>query len=306
MELRHLRYFVAVGEALSFTRAGEKLHLTQPSLTRQVKDLEDELGVRLLERTKQRVSLTAEGRFFLTDAKRVIALTTEIVKSVQRLSRQETPPLNLGYVADLFYDLLPATLASFRRAFPTTAVNLFNMSCGDQFRAIMDGKIDLGFVGLSEPIQEAGLEYRSIAAYKTVAALPKRSALAKRRTIQLKDLEPMFFIGMSEKSYPGYRLWLTRTCHRAGFKPRVLQDVEIERAILQSVAAGLGVALVPDQLKKVPHDDVVFRPVIPAVSTESCIAWKADNSSATLKAFVDVVIAAASGTIALATNCLIA
>src|SRR5207249_4296418 len=198
MELRHLRYFVAVGEALSFTRAGEKLHLTQPSLTRQVKDLEGELGVCLLERTKQHVSLTAEGRFFLTDAKRVLALSTEIVKSVQRLSRQETPPLNLGYVADLFYDLLPATLASFRCAFPTTAVNLFDMSCGDQFRAIMDGKIDLGFVGLREPIQEAGLQYHSIAAYKTVAVLPKRVGLANRRTIHLKDLEPMFFIGMSE------------------------------------------------------------------------------------------------------------
>ena len=114
MELRHLRYFVAVGEALSFTRAGEKLHLTQPSLTRQVKDLEGELGVRLLERTKQHVSLTAEGRFFLPEAKRVLALSNEIVKSVQRLSRQEIPALNLGYVADLFYDLLPTTLASFR------------------------------------------------------------------------------------------------------------------------------------------------------------------------------------------------
>ena len=116
----------------------------------------------------------------------------------------------------------------------------------------------------------------------------------------------MFFIGMSEKSYPGYRLWLTRTCHRAGFKPRVLQDVEIERTILQSVAAGLGVALVPDQLKKIPHDGVVFHPIIPAVSTESCIAWKDDNSSPALKAFVDVVAAAASGAIAFATNCLMA
>jgi DNA-binding transcriptional LysR family regulator len=292
MELRHLRYFVAVGEALSFTRAGEKLHLTQPSLTRQVKDLEGELGVRLLERTKQRVSLTAEGRFFLPEAKRVLTLSAEVVKSVQRLSRQEVPALNLGYVADLFYDLLPATLASFRLAFPTTAVNLFDMSCGDQFHAIRDGKIDLGFVGLREPIREKGLQYRSIAAYKTVAVLPKRVGLANRRTIRLKDLEPMFFIGMSEKSYPGYRDWLTRTCHHVGFTPCVLQDVDIERAILQSVAAGLGIALLPDQMRKVPHDDVVFRPLDPPVSTESCIAWKGDNPSAALKGYVDIVTAA--------------
>jgi DNA-binding transcriptional LysR family regulator len=222
------------------------------------------------------------------------------------LSHQENPPLNLAYVADLFYDLLPITLASFRRMFPATAVNLFDMSCGDQLQAIISGKIDIGFVGLREPIQEAGLEYRPVAAYKTVVALPKRSRLAKRRTIQLENLEPMFFIGMSEKSYPGYRLWLTRTCQCAGFNPRILQDVDAERTILQSVAAGLGVALVPHQLKKAPHGDVVFRPVMPAASTEACIAWKADNSSATLEAFVDLVIAAASGTIAFASNCLTA
>jgi DNA-binding transcriptional LysR family regulator len=169
------------------------------------------------------------------------------------------------------------------------------MSCGDQFRAIMDGKIDLGFVGLREPIQKAGLQYRSIAAYKTVAVLPKRGGLANRYTICLRDLEPMFFIGMSEKSYPGYRLWLTRTCHRVGFTPRVLQDDEIERIILQSVAAGLGIALLPDQMRKVPHDNVVFRPLKPPVTTESCIAWKADNPSAALKGYVDIVTAAGSG-----------
>ena len=109
MELRHLRYFVAAGEALNFTKAAQRLHLTQPSLTRQVKDLENELGVRLLDRTKQRVNLTAEGQSFLADAKRVLALSAEIVESVQRRSRQETAVLNLGYVANLFYDRLPAT-----------------------------------------------------------------------------------------------------------------------------------------------------------------------------------------------------
>src|SRR6266550_2584923 len=295
MELRHLRYFVAVGEALSFTRAGEKLHLTQPSLTRQVKALEGEIGVRLLERTKQRVSLTAEGRFFLPEAKRVLALSAEVVKSVQQLSRQEIPALNLGYVADLFYDLLPTTLASFRCALPNTPVNVFDMSCGDQVRAIIDGRIDLGFMGLREPIQEAGLQYRSIAAYETVVALPKRTQLVNKRVIHLKDLEPTFFIGMSEKSYPGYRLWLTQTCHRVGFTPRVLQDVEIERTILQSVAAGLGIALLPAQMKKVPHDNVVFRPLVPMVKTESCIAWKADNPSAALKAYVNIVTAIGTG-----------
>jgi len=272
MDLRHLRYFVAVAEALSFTRGAKKLNLAQPSLTRQIQDLEEEIGVRLLDRTKQQVKLTPEGQSFLVDAKRVLDLSEEIVESVRHFSRDELAALNIGYVANLFYDLLPVTLASFQRSFPTIPINLFDMTCGDQFRALQDGKIDLGFVGLHEPIEEHGLQFRPIASYETVAAVAKDNPLAKKTVIKLKELKPMFFIGMSETSYPGYRRWLTQTCRKVGFSPKVLQDADIERTLIQSVAAGLGVALLPDQVKKLPHDSVVFRKLSPTVKTESCIA----------------------------------
>jgi DNA-binding transcriptional LysR family regulator len=289
MELRHLRYFVAVAEALSFTKGAQKLHLAQPSLTRQIKDLEEELGVQLFDRTKQRVSLTRQGASFLGDAKRVLDLSVEIVESVRGLSPHELVPLNIGYVANLFYDLLPVTLASFQRSFPTVPINLFDMSCGDQLRAIEDGRIDLGFVGLRQPIEERGLQFRPIASYETVGAVAKNNPLAKKTVIKLKDLKPMFFIGMSEASYPGYRQWLTHTCRRVGFSPKVLQDADIERTLIQSVAAGLGIALLPDQVKKLPHTSVVFRELEPSVKTESCIAWNGDNPSAALKAYVSIV-----------------
>ncbi|MGA6928601.1 MAG: LysR substrate-binding domain-containing protein, partial [Pseudolabrys sp.] len=263
MELRHLRYFVSVAEALSFTKAAEKLHTAQPSLSRQVKDLEEELGVRLLNRTKQLVTLTDEGRSFLADAKRLLALAAETVESVRRLHSGEVRALNIGYVSNLFYDLLPRTLASFHKLFPTVSVNLFDMSCGEQFRALEDGKLDLGFVGLHEPIARRGLEFRTIASYKTVAALPKDNPLASKTKVALKALAPMFFIGMSEASYPYYHEWLSKTCHRAGFTPKVLQDVDLERTMIHAISAGLGVALVPEQLKKLPHKNVVFRPVMP-------------------------------------------
>jgi DNA-binding transcriptional LysR family regulator len=289
MELRHLRYFVAIGEALSFTKAAEKLHLAQPSLTRQIKDLEEEIGVRLLNRTKRQVSLTDEGRSFLSDAKRVLAHSTDIVDSVQRLSRHEVAALNIGYVANLFPAPLPATLVSFQRKFPTVSINLFDMTYGDQFRALEDGKIDLGFIGSRKAIEERGLQFRSIASDKTVAALPKRDRLAKKAVVKLKDLKPMFFVGMSEASHPGYRDWLTATCQRAGFAPKVLQDADIERFVIEAVGAGLGVALLPDQVKTLPHESVVFRPLIPAVVTESCIAWRSDNTSTALKTYVEIV-----------------
>src|ERR1700688_1608718 len=132
MELRHLRYFVAVAEALSFTKAAGKLHTAQPSLTRQIKDLEEEIGVRLLNRTKQQVSLIDEGSSFLAAAKRVLALSAETVESDRRLHSGDVRVLNVGYVSNLFYDLLPKTLASFRQSVPTISVNLFDLSCGDQ------------------------------------------------------------------------------------------------------------------------------------------------------------------------------
>ena len=289
VELRHLRYFVAVADALSFTKGAEKLHLAQPSLTRQIKDLEEELGVVLLDRAKPRITLTPEGKAFLKDAKRVLDLSDEIVESVRRLSRHESTPLNIGYVANLFYDLLPATLQAFRRSFPAVPVNLWDMTCGDQFRALEDNRIDLGFVGLREPIQERGFQFRSIASYETVVALANNHPLAKKSPLRLKELEPSFFIGMSETSYPGYRLWLTQTCQRAGFSPRILQDADIERTLLQAVAAGLGVALLPAQARRLPHEGVVFAALKPRVLIESCIAWSADNGSPALKAYVNMV-----------------
>ena len=289
MELRHLRYFVGVAEALSFTKAAEKLHTAQPSLTRQIKDLEEELGVRLLNRTKQKVSLTDEGRSFLIDAKRLLALATETVESVRRLRSGEARTLNVGYVSNLFYDFLPQTLASFHQSFPAISVNLFDLSCGEQFRALEDGKLDLGFVGLHEPIARRGLEFRTIVSYKTVVALPQDNPLAAQTTVELKSLATMFFIGMSESSYPGYRDWLTKACARAGFIPKVLQDVDLERTMIHAVASGLGIALVPEQLKKLEHNNVMFRSLNPTVGTEGCVAWRSDNPSAALTAYVQIV-----------------
>lgn len=148
MELRHLRYFVAVADALSFTRAAEKLRLAQPSLTRQVRNLEDEIGVRLLDRANNRIALTKEGRVFLSDAKKLLAMCAEAVASVQRMKRGESSQLNIGYVANIHYGLLPATLGAFRKLYPLVALNLFDMTSSEQFQALDDHKIDLGFVGL--------------------------------------------------------------------------------------------------------------------------------------------------------------
>jgi DNA-binding transcriptional LysR family regulator len=289
MELRHLRYFVAVAESLNFTRAAAKLHLAQPSLTRQIQNLEDEIGVRLLNRSKSQVALTEEGRSFLVDAKRLLALATESVQAVQRLSRGETGQLNIAYSSNFNFELLPETLGAFRLAFPHIALNLFDMTPAEQFRALEVRKIDLGFVGLRPPASIRGLQWQSIAQHKTVVVLPVKHPLTRKRQINLAELKTMFFVGMSEKTHPGFRDWLYETCQRAGFTPRILQDAELEPALMTFVAEGLGVTLAREHIKKLPHPGVAFRPLMPPLKADYCIAWNGDNDSRALQRYIEIV-----------------
>ncbi|HZT21354.1 MAG TPA: LysR substrate-binding domain-containing protein [Verrucomicrobiae bacterium] len=292
MELRHLRYFVAVAEELNFTRAAEKLRLAQPSLTRQIRNLEEELGVRLLERTKNRVALTEEGKSFLVDARRMLALSLESVKAVRRLSRGESGRLNLGYLFKFNFDLLPATLATFYQSCPEIAVNLFDMCPSEQLRALEARKIDLGFVGLRPAAMNrnlAALNWECVARHKVVAVLPARHPLAKKSKILARDLKPLFFVAMSEQTHPGSRDWLTGLCQQAGFAPRILQDVELESGLMTFVAEGLGVTLAREQIRNLPHPGVVFRPLIPAVKADYWMAWHRENHSKALAQYIEIV-----------------
>jgi DNA-binding transcriptional LysR family regulator len=289
MELRHLRYFVAVAEVLNFTKAAEKLRLAQPSLTRQIHNLEEEIGVRLLNRSKSHVSLTEEGRAFLVDALRMLVLAEESVAAVQRLSRGESGQLNIAYLSNFNFYLLPKTLAVFREGFPHIALNLFDMTPAEQFRALEARKIDLGFVGLRPPAATKDLEWECIARHKTIVAVPQKHPLAKKAKISLTDLKTMFFVGMSEKTHPGFREWLSEICKPAGFTPRILQDADLEPGLMRFVAEGLGVTLAREQIKNLPHPGVVFRYLSPPVKTDYCIAWNRDNESRALQQYIRIV-----------------
>lgn len=289
MELRHLRYFVAVAESLNFTKAAEKLRLAQPSLTRQIQNLEEEVGVTLLERSKKHVALTEEGTAFLGDARRVIALAEESIRSVQRLSRGETGQLNIGYLSNFNFDLLPKTLAAFREMHPHGALNLFDMPPAEQFRALEARKLDVGFVGLRFAAASPLLQWELIARHRAVVALPSKHPLAGKARIGLSDLKTMFFVGMSEKTHPGFRDWLVETCQTAGFVPRILQDADLEPGLMRFVAEGLGVTLAREQIKNIPHPGVTFRPLATPIKAEYWIAWNRDNNSRPLRDYVRIV-----------------
>jgi len=291
MELRHLRYFVAVADELSFTRGAEKLRIAQPSLTRQIRDLEDELGVRLLDRTKKKVTLTKEGEFFLERAKRLLGLSDELVLGVHELDHKVSHTVNIGYVANPFHRVLPASLTAFEREFPDISINLFGMPSAEQIVAVKDGKLDVGFIGLLDPTEDANLQFILVGSYKAVALLPRAHSHAKRGIVELKDLAQTFFVVLAEKCYPGYDRWFKATCERVGARPKIVQVVENDSALIQAVRSGLGVALLPEQIREVPHDNVVIRNVTPPVLFPSTIVWRKDNPSSGLKAYLQVVTA---------------
>jgi LysR family transcriptional regulator, hca operon transcriptional activator len=295
MELRHLRYFVAVADELSFTRGAEKLRIAQPSLTRQIRDLEDELGTRLLDRTKKKVTLTREGQFFLDRAKRLLGLSAEMVQSVHELDRTINHTVNIGYVPNPFHRVLPASLTAFEKAFPDVSINLFGMPSAEQIHAVKEGKLDVGFIGLFDPVKDSELEFLVVGSYQGVVLLPRGSSFAKGGSFRLKDLGRTFLVALAEKCYPGYRRWLDATCQRIGIQAKVVEVLESDTALIQAVRSGLGIALLPEQIRDVPHDNIVIRAVTPPILFSSAIVWKKGYSAAGLKVYLETVISVTSG-----------
>jgi DNA-binding transcriptional LysR family regulator len=292
MELRQLRSFVTVADELSFTRAAERLHLTQPALTRQIRNLEDELGVRLLDRTKHKVLLTAEGEMFLVDSRRLVELSLESVKSLRRLIQCECPKLVLGYSFNFNFDFLTSTLMTFYQNCPSVVVNLSDMSPAEQLRALKAREIDLGFVGFRPPADPENLlvlTWECVARHELVVVLPADHPLSKSTAISIGDLKSLLFVAVSERGHPGSRDWLSCICQQLGFIPRVLLDVNLEAGIMNFVAEGLGVALVREQIKHLSHPGVIFRPLATPVKADYWIAWHGENRSKALSKYIEIL-----------------
>jgi DNA-binding transcriptional LysR family regulator len=270
MELRQLRYFSMVARELNFTRAAARLRVAQPALSRQVKRLEEELGVTLFLRDNRSVTLTAKGRNFLKDAEEILRRSESAMEHARGKAGNT---LRVGYVWGLFHSIVPPALQKFRVLECDVAVHLFDLSAADQGRALASGKLDVGFIGLAFEAAEAGLEMRRIGKTGFVVALPEGHPLAGCRVIDLKGLADEVFLLISEEHFPGASQVMLNACTAAGFRPRTLQ-VERGHTILSLVAAGCGVALLPEPLCALPHMNVVFRPIKAPVSADLFIAWR--------------------------------
>jgi DNA-binding transcriptional LysR family regulator len=280
MELRQLRYFAMVARELNFTRAAEKLHLAQPALSRQIKQLEAELGVALFFRDKRSVRLTDKGRDFLPEAESILLQASQ---AMDRMHGRGDKELKIGYVWGLFHSIVPAVLQRFRELAPATAISLLDLSAAQQGKLLTTGKLDAGFIGFAFEADQAGLEKARIGICDFVIALPKGNRLCRQPAIDLASLAREFFLLISNEHFPGASHLIREACASAGFQPRVLQTAERGHTILNLVAANCGLALLPAPLRELPHEGVVFRPPMKAISADLYLAWRSDLDKEVVK-----------------------
>jgi len=252
MELRHLRYFIAVAEELNFTRAATRLHIGQPPLSMQIRDLEEEIGVRLFERGPRRVALSTAGERFLLHARRILDGVEEAVAEARRAARGELGELRVGFTSSLpFTDLLPDALNAYRRRFPQVRLQLREMFTPEQFQALVSGELDVGFVRLQAGTPPAGIVLREVARNPLRLVVNAAHRLAGAAQVHLAELAGEDFISFPADvgtDLPGV---LRALCRQAGFEPRIVQTAREATTQIGLVAAGLGVAVLPAPLESV-------------------------------------------------------
>lgn len=286
MQLRHLECFLAVAEELHFTRAARRLRLSQPPLSRHIKELEAQLGVILFERTRRSVALTPAGQAY---AKRVRFLLNQLEEArdeARRIQRGEAGTLTIGFVGALEYEFLPSLLRGFRARRPEVHLKLYDLVPSEQLEALGAERIDLGFVGLLPADCGSQTGHQVVRRERMVVALPAGCATAKRKTVALQSLANEPWVLIERKVAPAYRHLIHSSCGKAGFAPRVEQETARAQAMLGLVAAGLGVTIVPETVARLRPPGVAFRPLREALVFEHVVVWNAAAASPLREAFL--------------------
>lgn len=292
-DLRQLRYFVAVAEELSFTRAALRLHLSQPPLSQQIQSLEQDLGVRLLERTKRSVALTEPGRIFLEQARQILAQVDEARSQVVAAAAGYSGQLRLAYTVSVsFHPAMPQALLRFGQIAPNVRLQLSEMYTEPQFAALLAGQIDVGFVR-DEPVHEQdarGLRFSVIDREPLLLALPAGHPMAGRDSLRLAEVAGDAFVSQPRELAATLYDRLVELATRAGFQPSITQHAQQINGLLALVAAGLGLALVPASMRTVRLAGVCYVPLEdPDAHLLLAVACRADDHSPVLQQFLATV-----------------
>lgn len=286
MDLRHLRYFATVAEERHFGRAAQRLHIAQPPLSRQIQDLEAELGFPLFDRSRRRVELTPAGAVFLTHIRRVFEALDLGMHEAKRASVGETGRVVVGYPSSLAYSGITEILRAFRTRFPSVELSLREMPPQEQIEALKEGWLDVGFV--RGPLDDASLGHQCVRREPLVVVLPEDHPLASHKRISLKQLAREPFVAFPRQRGPAFFDQIIALCQDAGFSPRIVQEAP-QLDIVSLVAAGFGVSILPESIRNVRRQGLVFRPIVGSPTTNLLLVWRADDDSPALEGFLSFV-----------------
>jgi DNA-binding transcriptional LysR family regulator len=294
MDLRHLRYFVAVANELHFTRAAKALHIAQPALSKQIRDLEEELGVTLLIRSGRRITLSDAGQLFYEKAKQILRATESAVVETRCVQRGEAGKIAIGFFEQTAYTLLPPILRAYRQRFPEVDVQLRWYLVTEQTDALARGDIDVAFIRTitsgdqfvdgAEELARCTLHREQI-----VLAIPTNHHFGARDGVKIKECANETFVGYTERFAPDFYGMIMRLCAIQGFSPKISLEVGQTYTLLGLVSAGVGVAFVPASAQKMKFEGVIFKQLedeLPDI--EIFLAWPQNKPSAQLAAFVRI------------------
>ena len=269
MELRHLRYFLAVGEALNFTKAAARLRVAQPALSRQIQDLEDEIGVDLLHRSSRGVTLTAEGKLFLKEVRELLKHADESIERVRALARGEYGELHIGYAPVPSTEILPPTLAAFQKAVPRVKVLLHDLSSDELIAGLRNGTLELAI--MVEPIgeQTVGIEFEVLRTEGLCVAMSAAQPLARLKSIPLERLAGEPIVGLSRKDYSEYYDYLDRIFAPIHAKLRIVVECDSMSSLIAEVEAGRGISLASSTFKLVVGKRLLYRSLTGTTETQS-------------------------------------
>lgn len=278
MEIRHLRYFEVLGNTLNFTRAAEKLHIAQPPLSRQIRQLEEELGATLIDRNARPLALTKAGTFFLEQCSQLLSRINEAQEATRRISQGQRRWFGIGFVPSALYGLLPEIIRQYRLANQQVEVVLTEMTSIQQAEALKAGRIDVGFGRL--PLDDRLLHGEVIAEEPLVAALSARHPLLKFKRLRLSQLAAEPFILYPARPRPSYADHVLQQFRAHELSLGSVIDVNEMQTAIGLVAAGVGVTLVPSSVQRLQRNDVVYRALVEKdVSSPVIMNLRADNDS---------------------------
>ena len=288
MELRQLRYFVAVAEEEHYGRAEKRLRVAQPALSRQIQNLEEEIGFKLFERLPRGVKITGAGKLFLDDARRILSEITGATARAKRVASGRSGTLRIGFLESISsYGIVPDTIKGFQERHPEVALQLQVLKSAEQIAAIQKGALDAGFaVPLVNP--EHRLARLQAGLVRTVLAVPKGHTLTKLKSIRLKDLVGMPFSSFPRWSIPNAYERLMAACARGGLKePHIVQESPIETIVLSLVQCRVGIAFVNSAARwRCPPGVSLLEVTDLNLTFPFALMWRKDNNSPLLAKFV--------------------